>query len=306
MNQKNRYLVTGGNGFLGIMLLRYLRNAGNKVYTLGKSNKNDLIRDLTKPFELPLDQDFDIIVHAAGKAHSLPRTEIEEREFFDVNFEGTKHLCNALITSGIKPAGFVFISTVAVYGLENAVTIKEDAPLLGSIPYAKSKILAEQWLQSWALDHNIKLAVLRLPLIAGPQPPGNLGSMIKGIKSGKYLSIGNAAAKKSVVWAGDVAKIIPVAALKGGIYNLTDGYDPTFRELEDGIAVALNIRRVKKIPYWFARLLALAGDLLGKHAPINSDKLRKITSTLTFDSSQALELLNWQPTPVLDKIRDMI
>ncbi|MBC7915293.1 MAG: hypothetical protein H7Y07_14350 [Pyrinomonadaceae bacterium] len=41
------------------------------------------------------------------------------------------------------------------------------------------------------------------------------------------------------------------------------------------------------------------GDILGKRAPINSVKLKKITSDLTFDDSKAREILGWNPTPVL-------
>lgn len=35
--------------------------------------------------------------------------------------------------------------------------------------------------------HNVKLSILRPSLIAGPNPPGNLGAMIHGIENGKYL-----------------------------------------------------------------------------------------------------------------------
>jgi nucleoside-diphosphate-sugar epimerase len=306
MSQKSKYLVTGSNGFLGSTLVSHLRKLGNEVSLLGRGGQNDFIQDITKPFELPAGEYFDIIVHSAGKAHSIPGSKAEEQEFYDVNFEGTKNLCNALVNGGIKPAGFVFISSVAVYGLDEAEMVKEDAPLRGETPYAKSKIQAEQWLREWANAKGVKLAILRLPLVAGPNPPGNLGAMISGISNGRYLSIGRGAAKKSTVWSADIAEIIPEAAAKGGVFNLTDGYNPSFDELELGIARVLKIKKVKKIPYGLAKILALGGDLVGRRSPINSNKLKKITSTLTFDDSQARKVLNWQPTRVLDKLKDMI
>jgi hypothetical protein len=146
---------------------------------------------------------------------------------------------------------------------------------------------------------------LRLPLVAGPNPPGNLGAMIKGIRNGKYFSIGNAPAKKSIVWAADIAKMLPGVICEGGIFNLTDGYDPSFAELEAGLALAMN-SKVKKMPYLAAKLLALMGDMIGKRAPVNSDKLMKITSTLTFDTSRAKEILNWQPTLVVTKLAEIV
>jgi nucleoside-diphosphate-sugar epimerase len=300
-------LITGATGFLGKVITGELYARNYKLVTIGRHAENTIRADISGvDLNINWPAPIDIVVHAAGKAHSVPRTKNEEQEFFDVNFEGTKNLCNGLIASGVKPAGFIFISTVAVYGLDRGELIGEDSPLKGRTPYAQSKIQAEGWLKTWAETNNIKLAILRLPLVAGPYPPGNLGAMIKGIRTGKYLRIGDAKAKKSVVWAADIANIIPAAAGIGGTYNLTDGCDPSFKELEDTIAGVLKIEKVKRVPYWFAKLLALVGDLLGARAPINTDKLSKITSTLTFDSSRAVKNLNWQPTPVLDKITDII
>ncbi len=302
-----KVLITGAKGFLGKILSDELVSAGYELFTIGRQNGNALQVDLSKgEIELPHIDDVSMVVHAAGKAHSVPRTKAEENEFFDVNFEGTKKLCDALINAGIKPGGFIFISTVAVYGLDEGELINEDHPLLGETPYAKSKILAEEWLQNWADSNGIKLAILRLPLVVGPNPPGNLGAMIKGIRNGKYFSIGNANAKKSMIWAADIAKILPIVAAKGGIFNLTDGYDPTFAELETGVARALNAKKVRKLPYFAAKLLALAGDIVGKKAPINSNRLKKITSTLTFDTGRAIKTLNWKPTMVLNKLSEMI
>jgi nucleoside-diphosphate-sugar epimerase len=302
-----RVLMTGATGFLGSIISSELIKQGYDILTIGKHESNTFMVDLVQPdFHISYQGKIDMIVHVAGKAHSVPRTKQQEQKFFDVNFEGTKNLCNAIMEAEIKPASFVFISTVAVYGQDKGEQIREDYPLLGKTPYARSKIMAEQWLTEWANINEIKLAILRLPLVAGPNPPGNLGAMIKGIGTGKYLSIGNADAKKSVVWAGDIAKIIPVAAQKGGIFNLADGYDPSFGELETGIAGILDVKKPRKISFAVAKILALGGDLLGRRAPVNSNKLRKITSTLTFDDSKARSELNWRPVAVLDKLPEMI
>lgn len=262
--------------------------------------------DIGTSFTLPPSDSVEFVIHAAGKAHSLPRSEKEAQLFYDVNFEGTKNLCHALQRLETLPKSFIFISTVAVYGADTGTFINESHPLNGNTPYADSKILAEQWLRHWADEHRITLGILRLPLIAGPNPPGNLGAMINGIKTGKYLSIGQANARKSMVWAEDIARIIPVLAEKGGTFNLTDGYHPTFGELEEQIAKALNKSKPVKIPHWAAKGLALAGDVVGSRFPINSDKLRKITSTLTFDDTKARKILGWNPTPVLSKINEII
>lgn len=108
--------------------------------------------------------------------------------------------------------------------------------LNGDTPYAMSKRLAEEYLQKWCYEHNVILGIIRPSLIAGPNPPGNLGAMIYGIRSGKYLSIAGSQARKSVLMVQDIAKLVPLLAEKGGIYNVCDSHHPTFRELETTIA----------------------------------------------------------------------
>ena len=129
---------------------------------------------------------------------------------------------------------------------------------------------------------------------------GNLGSMIHGIRSGKYLSIAGGRARKSILMVQDIAKLVPLLAEKGGIYNVCDSYHPSFRELEAVICKQLNKRIPFSIPYWVAKCMALVGDCLGKRAPINSLKLKKITESLTFSNKKAMRELGWKPTNVLE------
>lgn len=298
-------LVTGASGFLGGVLVPSLSKQGYKLFSLGRNKSNLYCFDLSR--EVPiLNDSFDIIIHSAGKAHSVPRTTKEEKEFYAVNYQGTINFCDAINKLENKPKAFIFISTVAVYGLEEGININERNALKGTTPYAKSKIQAEEYLLEWSKKNGITLSILRLPLIVGPNPPGNLGSMIKGIKTRKYLSIGNASAKKSMVWAEDIAELIPTLAKTGGTYNLTDGYHPSFGELEKEISSCLGINGPFKIPLKAARILGKIGDILGSKAPVNTDKLNKITSSLTFDDSKAKEKLEWNPTRVLDKISEII
>lgn len=303
INEDN-VLLTGGSGFLGNQFTKVLETTGLTIRGLEAAGTQKI--DISNPFRLDTRRKHSLVIHLAGKAHSVPNNEAAKNAFYKVNVDGTKNLCFALEQLVEPPKSFIFISTVAVYGLEEGELINETCKLNGHTPYADSKILAEEWLRHWADEHSVKLGILRLPLIVGPNPPGNLGAMIKGIKSGKYLSIGQARARKSMVWAEDVARIIPILAEKGGTFNLTDGHHPTFGELEEAIAKTLDKRMPLKIPHWAAKGLALTGDIVGSRFPINSDKLRKITSTLTFDDSKARNILGWNPTPVLSKIHEIV
>lgn len=305
---KTDILLTGASGFLGREIIDTLGDRYHFI-TLGRqspvSGNRHIGADLTSGIVINLPA-VKYVVHCAGKAHSIPDSTEEKEAFFKVNFQGTVNLCQSLEKAAAIPEAFVFISTVAVYGREEGVLITEDHPLEGDTPYAKSKIMAEEYLAEWCDRHRVKLSILRLPLIAGNNPPGNLKALIRGIKSGKYLSIGKANARKSIVWAKDIAEIIPIAAETGGIYNLTDGNHPSFRELEHCIARGIGKKDPWSIPMPLAKMMAFTGDILGNRFPVNSDKLRKITTTLTFSDSKAKKALNWQPSVVTDKIRFIV
>ena len=291
-----KLLFTGASGFLGNNIYSLLEEK-YVIETVGITSKDNYNVNLA--WEIPnLTGTFDVVFHAAGKAHSIPKTEEEKQLFFDVNLQGTKNLCTALENSGI-PKAFIFISTVAVYGCDSGENITEEHPLNGTTPYALSKIKAEKYLERWCAMHNVKLSILRPSLIAGPNPPGNLGAMIRGIRNGKYLSIAGGKARKSVLMVQDIANLLPMLIEKGGIYNVCDSYQPSFRELEMVICKQLNKKRPISIPYWLAKSMAVVGDCLGEKAPINSLKLRKITSSLTFSNEKATRELGWKPMNVL-------
>lgn len=293
-------LFTGASGFLGNNVRPILEKT-YRVITVGLTSEDNYTVNIAK--EVPeLKEHCEIVLHAAGKAHVIPRTEEEKKAFYDVNLQGTKNLCKALEKFGI-PKAFVFISTVAVYGCEYGNKITENHPLNGDTPYALSKIQAEEFLMDWCNAHGVVLSIIRPSLIAGPNPPGNLGAMIKGIKTGRYLSIGGGKARKSVLMVEDIARLVPLLVEKGGIYNVCDDEQPSFRQLENVICTQLDKRLPLSIPFWMAKCMAIVGDCLGKKAPINSLKLKKITESLTFSNEKVKRELGWKPTPVLENFK---
>lgn len=289
-------LFTGASGFLGSNILPLLQENYDVDILAFDANATYNVNLVTD--KIVLNKKYDVILHAAGKAHVVPRTAAEEKLFYDINLEGTKKICSALEISGI-PKSFVFISTVAVYGCDIGEMITEEHLLYGDSPYAKSKRLAEEFLQDWCKKNNVVLTILRPSLIAGKNPPGNLGAMIKGISTGKYLSIAGGVSRKSVLMACDIAKVIPLCEEKGGIFNICDDSYPSFHELELLISKQLGKKPPLNIPYWVANCLAHIGNLMGKKAPINSARLEKIVKPLTFSNAKIKQELGFVPTDVL-------
>lgn len=273
-------LLTGASGFVGRNIAPLLAGRYD-ITTLGRSAGNDVICDLSDADPCFRGRTFDIVVHAAGLAHT------RHGGFRRVNVEGTRRLCRALDQSQSLPRDFIFISSVAVYGLSQGCAIDEDTPLAPATPYAESKAEAEHLLEEWCRDVGCTLSILRPALIIGPNPPGNLGALMQAMKSGCYVSLGSGpGVRKSVVAVSDIARAALLAIGKGGTYNICADTAPGFREIEDKLCELYGFRHPRSIPMWFVR----------PFIPLSAT-LAKMTATLTFDNTRAKTHLNWIPRP---------
>ena len=294
-------LLTGHSGFLGRILLAELQNHFN-VHTLGRSADADICADLSvAPPTLP--RTYDWVVHNAGKAHVIPRTEAEGEAFFRVNTQGTQNLLEALDRAPAPPRMLVYISSTSVYGLEEGENISEEAHLMGHTPYARSKIEAERAVLDWANQRGVQAVVLRPPLIVGPHAPGSLAAMRRAIQRGYYVRIRDNQARKSAVLGTDIARLIPTLEGKAGVYNLTDGKHPYFHAFEDAISAEVGRPIRLSVPIGLLRAAARAGDALlrtGIPFPLHTDRLRKMTATLTFSDEKARRELGWQPKAIFE------
>lgn len=293
-------LVTGANGFLGKAIIKELEN-NNNLNSLSKTSGD---------YQVSLDNDipnfkkkFDLVIHAAGKAHCISKNELEKREFHKVNVVGTENLLKGLQNTGL-PQQFVFISSVSVYGQQFGIGISEEHSLKAKDAYGLSKVEAEKKVKDWCEKYNVICTILRLPLLVGKNPPGNLGAMVKAIEKGYYFNIGGGKAQKSMVLVEDVALIMLKVASVGGTYNLTDGYHPSFHELSTAISEQKNKNLPFNLPIFIAKIMGLIGDSMAGKAPINSMKLKKIISDLTFDDNKATESLGWKPQRVLEYLKN--
>lgn len=289
-------LLTGASGFLGKRIGDHLVKEGCTILTLGRSKTSDIVCDLGEAIPDLQNLSIDGVVHCAGKAHMVPKSEEEKQEFFQVNVEGTRNLLKGLN----KVRFFCFISSVSVYGLDKGLNINEKEDLKATDPYGLSKIKGEEIVSEWCRDNGVRCTILRLPLILDKAAPGNFGAMLKGIEKRFYFNIGKGDARKSMVLAGDVAKVILRACEAGGTYNLTDGYHPSFKELSRFIARERNLSPPKHIPLFASTLLGRVGDVLGDRFPVNSGKISKMVSELTFDDTLARASFGWSPEQVLN------
>lgn len=288
-------LLTGGSGFLGRAILRQFHK--QDIIQLGRNETCEIKCDIARETPLiPMQPDY--LIHAAGKAHMIPKTKEEADAFFRVNTDGAERLLKALKGKSLK--GIIFISTVAVYGRETGNRIGEDEPLNGLSPYALSKIQAEKLLEEYAHHNDVPLLILRLPLLTGPDAPGNFGAMVRAIQKGYYFRIGDGGARRSMVRAADVADAMPSLLGRSGTYNLTDGHHPSVAELDQAIARELH-RKIRTLPLGWAKCLARIGDFI-PGSPFHTARLDKLSNELIFSDARARADLGWSPHRVIDNL----
>ncbi|MCM1068026.1 MAG: NAD-dependent epimerase/dehydratase family protein [Muribaculaceae bacterium] len=287
-------LFTGASGFLGRALLPMMEREYDSIDTLGRSSGCTIRTDLS--CDIPrLSRRYDTVLHAAACAHFEPADTAAVKNMFAVNLGGTQRLCEALDRCGL-PHSMIFISTVAVYGRVEGKDISENHPLDGRTPYARSKILAESYLTQWCAERGVVLTIIRPPLILGENAPGNLGTMEAGIRRGRYVSLGGGSAVKSFVTPSGIGTLIKLAKNHGGIYNAVD-YNLPVASIEAEIAKRNLCPVPRSMPLWIGKAAGMAGSLLHLKT-INSAKVRKLTSTLTFSSEKARRELGFRENEV--------
>lgn len=295
-----KLLFTGASGFLGHNVKPILSNLYD-VTTIGITSQDDIQSNIAK--EIPcLSEKYDVVLHAAGKAHIYPKSQDDVKSFYDVNFHGTVNLCKALEKIGL-PKSFIFISTLDVYGLSVGEDIDETYPMNPTTHYAISKLQAEEYLIHWAKKNGVILGILRPSLMTGPNPPGNLRAMIKGIQKGYYVNIAGGYTRKSLMMIQDIANLVPKIEKVGGIYNVCDNHHPSYYEL--GICISKQLGKKYKpfsIPYWMAYVLAKIGDKINI-LPIDSHRLEQLTKSNTYSNEKAKTMLKWEPLDVLENFK---
>ncbi len=295
-----KLLFTGATGFLGHNIMPILAER-YKITTLGITDQDNIKSNIATIIP-PLQEKYDVILHAAGRAHIYPKTQEEIKSFYDVNLQGTINLCKALEKAGL-PKSFIFISTLDVYGLTEGEGINETYPTNPTTHYAISKLQAEKYLENWAAENGVILGILRPALMTGPNPPGNLKSMINGIKKGYYVNIAGGHTRKSLLMVTDIANLVLKIENVGGVYNVCDDHHPSYKELGESISNQLGKKHYPiSIPYWMAWCLSKVGDLVG-FLPIDSHRLEQLTKSNTYSNEKAKKILGWEPLDVIENFK---
>lgn len=192
-DSKKTYFVTGGSGFLGINLVRYLLHKGASVisYDIEPFDypEKDQITWITgdiRDFDLLKKsmQGTDIAIHTAA---ALPL--YSEEDIFSTDIDGTRNVLEA--ARQLEVERVVYISSTAVYGVPDHHPLYETDPMVGVGPYGKAKIEAEGVCQQFRSE-GMCVPIIRPKSFIGPERLGVFALLFDWAKDGHgFPMIGN-------------------------------------------------------------------------------------------------------------------
>lgn len=156
-----RVLVTGDRGYIGAVMVPFLRDAGHQVDGLdtGLYEGCDLLggpepignrkpRDMRDVTAREL-EGYDAVVCLAALSND-PLGNLDKSATYSVNLDGTLRVAQAAKDAGVER--FLFASSCSLYGAAGSEAVAEDAEMFPVTPYGETKALAEQELAKLADD----------------------------------------------------------------------------------------------------------------------------------------------------------
>ena len=239
-----KYIITGGQGFIGINLAKYLLSKNHKVLTIDKmsyasnanifkGNKKFLLKKLnickTKEIrKLFFSFKPDVIFHLAAETH-VDNSILNSEPFIKSNIIGTYSVLKSFndYQSKSNPKALLLnISTDEVFGSISKGDFKESNKYLPNSPYSASKASADHLVRAW--NKTFKTIVITTNCSNNFGPYQNkeklIPKIISNIIKDKPVPIyGNGLNQRDWIYVKDHAKILYQLSIKGKIgetYNI--------------------------------------------------------------------------------------
>ncbi len=192
---KSNILITGGSGFIGIHLIKYLQKHGHKDITV-----IDLISPKVKGIKF-IKSDFnklnikakalkniDYVFHFAAIV-GVDKSRLSPKSVIRINNVNTKKFIDLCVKMGVKR--FIFSSSSEVYGNSKNIPFKENSKLHPISEYAKSKIEVEKYLKKYQNKFKNGVGIVRFFNVYGPGQRKDfvISKFIDNARSGKAIKI---------------------------------------------------------------------------------------------------------------------
>jgi nucleoside-diphosphate-sugar epimerase len=228
-------LVTGGAGFIGSHLVRWLVEQQHRVRVIDNLSSGklewlgsarsavDFVKADIGDFAAmqAVSQHIDLVVHLAALVSVVESTEHPLRAYA-TNTSGTLHVFEAARLQGVRRV--VHMSSSAVYGDTETLPVPESEPASPLSPYAASKLAAEQAGQLYTRLYGLETVALRGFNIYGPrQSPTSpyaavVPRFIDALRQGRQPTIfGDGLQTRDFIYVGDLVQALWAAATAPGI-----------------------------------------------------------------------------------------
>ncbi|KMY84981.1 UDP-glucose 4-epimerase [Candidatus Paraburkholderia calva] len=295
--------VTGANGFVGRGVCRNLRETGIQVRAVVRKRalvesegEIAVVRSLAD-IAPAVFEGCASVIHLAARVHVMNDSAADPlADFRAINVDGTLKTADAAFRAGAKR--FVYVSSIkALDKRDPGRPLEETDPRNPSDPYGISKAEAEIQLQQFGARTGLEIAIVRSPLVYGPEVRANFLSLMGAIARGLPLPLGAIEAKRSMVYVDNLASALVACAMHpraaNQLFHVTDGEDPGVADLARRLGLHLH-RPARLLPVSVGVLRTL-GRLTGKSASID-----RLTGSLRVDSGHIRDVLDWRPLFSLD------
>jgi UDP-glucose 4-epimerase len=232
------------------------------------------------------------VVHLAARVHHK-REEHAVQLYRNTNIEGTLNLARSAALAGVRQ--FIFLSTVLVHGRSNdgRAPFSEDDVLTPRGLYGMSKAAAEAGLRTIARDTDMKISVIRPPLIYGAGAKGNFELLTRAVNLGLPLPFAAIRNHRAFLGVQNLSSFIlrrltfPDPASTFEIFLLADREQVSTPEFIECLARASGRR---------PRLFRMSPELLSWLLSIigRQDTLDSVIGSLELDVSKAITT-GWVP-----------
>ena len=269
-----KILVTSADGFIENRFLEY----NQAKFSIQLINIQDIDIIESSAFK-----GVDCVIHLASKVQDPKCTD--ESVYNKANVEVTKKMANKAKSAGVSH--FVYLSTIKVYGECGNQILNEFSNCNPTDAYGKSKLLAENYLQSIS-NETFKIAILRATMEYGPNSKGNLYKLIKLADKKTPLPFGGIYNKRSLVFVDNLIEYINriMVQKSEGIFIAVDPDTISTTKMLSTIQLALfNYKKLFCIPLFIRKIINI----------VKPDLYNRLFESLEFDNTKSLEMLNFLP-----------
>jgi nucleoside-diphosphate-sugar epimerase len=307
-----KILITGGTGFIGSRLALLARDEGHEIVVAGQLN-SDAERARARELEGagvlieqgPLQdsaharrasEGCEAVIHLAAAQHEA---NVADDHFFDVNVNGTQTLLDASKAAGVRR--FVYGSTIGVYGDADGQTLDESSPPRPQNVYGRSKLRAEEVVNS--SRGTIEICIVRISETYGPGD-FRLLKLFRALNRRRFFIIGSGLNRRQVIHVHDLARGLLLAAVSpaavGETFVMAGPEIMTTRDMVQQVARALDRPPPRwRAPMWpfltaaviFERTLSP----LGINPPLHRRRLDFFRKSFVFSTTKAHDLLGFAP-----------